>query len=282
MKIADNQGRVFPAAFPAGSTAALKHECFDVLGIGVSVINMRSTRAFIKQWLDSRNAGYICVTSVHGICEAVRQPDFKDLLNRACLITPDGMPLVWLGKLSGLGNRIERVYGPDLMLEIMGGDEFANVRHFFYGGKPGVVEKLETECRRRFPKTNIVGTFTPPFHALKEEQQIALFKKVESCRPDIIWVGLSTPKQERFMRDYVAQLNVPLLIGVGAAFDFHSSSVRQAPSWVRNSGFEWAFRFYQEPRRLWRRYTQNIPFFLAKLLLYKRHGSQSLSRHQQT
>jgi N-acetylglucosaminyldiphosphoundecaprenol N-acetyl-beta-D-mannosaminyltransferase len=197
--------------------------------------------------------------------EAQEDEAFRKILNGAFLCTPDGMPMVWAGKLNG-HRHMGRVYGPDLMLEVCAWSETSGARHFFYGGAEGVAELLARKLRERFPKLAVAGTFTPPFRPLEAGELKALQAQIASARPDILWVGLSTPKQERFMAEFLPQLEVTLMIGVGAAFDFHSGRVRQAPRWMQRSGLEWFYRLCCEPRRLARRYLRNNPLFLARCL----------------
>ena len=208
-----------------------------------------------------RPAGYVCVTGVHGVVESLADSELRQIHNRAYLVTPDGMPMVWLGRWHGW-RQITRVYGPDLMLQVCDRGRSRGLRHFFYGGAEGVAADLRHALQARFPDLQISGTFTPPFRPLDDAESAALRTQVEESRTDIIWVGLSTPKQERFMAGYAAQLSVGLLIGVGAAFDIHSGRKRQAPRWVQCCALEWLFRLAQEPRRLWRRYFVNNAVFL--------------------
>lgn len=196
--------------------------------------------------------------------EAQGDATFRKILNGSVLCTPDGMPMVWLGKLAGY-REMDRVYGPDLMEAVCAAGVAEGWRHFFYGGGPGVAEELRARLVARFPGLEVSGMFTPPFRALDAAEELSLRESVRRARPDILWVGLSTPKQEKFMAEYQARLEVPLMIGVGAAFDFHSGRVQQAPRWIQRSGMEWAFRLWQEPRRLWRRYLRNNPLFLARV-----------------
>ena len=208
--------------------------------------------------------GYICVTGVHGVTEAQSDDGFRRILNAAFLNTTDGMPLVWLGR-HFVGPEVDRVYGPDFMLEMFAATQNSPFRHFFYGGAPGVVETLKASLEARFPGVQIVGTYTPPFRPLNAEEETALVAQVRETQPDMMWVGLSTPKQERFMAAYLPKLDVTLMAGVGAAFDFHSGRVRQAPRWIQRSGLEWFYRMCCEPRRLARRYLVNNPLFVARL-----------------
>jgi len=176
-----------------------------------------------------------------------------------------------MGKLSG-HPQMSRVYGPDLMLAVMEATRDKPVRHFFYGGQEGVAEDLKTKLERRFPGLQIAGTFCPPFRALNQDEVGQLQDKVHAAKADIFWVGLSTPKQERFMAEYLPQLDTSVMVGVGAAFDFHSGRVRQAPAWIQHHGLEWLYRVMQEPRRLWRRYFSIVPRFILLVAAEKSLG----------
>jgi N-acetylglucosaminyldiphosphoundecaprenol N-acetyl-beta-D-mannosaminyltransferase len=233
-------------------------ERVNVLGVGISAINLALARKAIVAAVQQRRKGYICVTGVHGVMESHDDPAIKAIHNQALLCTPDGMPMVWLGKLRG-HRQMARVYGPDLMLEI-----FAEpgLRHFLHGGAAGVARMLAERMAARFPQAQIVGTYEPPFRELSSEEYGALARQVAAARPDIFWVGLSTPKQERFMAEYLPRLETTLMIGVGAAFDFHAGRVQQAPRWAQRSGLEWLYRLCREPRRLGPRYLKNNPRFL--------------------
>jgi N-acetylglucosaminyldiphosphoundecaprenol N-acetyl-beta-D-mannosaminyltransferase len=235
----------------------------NVLGVGISVLNLKIARDAIASAVRSRHKGYICVTGVHGVMEAQDDGNFKKILNAAFLCTPDGMPMVWAGKLNG-HREMGRVYGPDLMLDICAWSETSGCRHFFYGGAEGVAELLAQNLQTRFPQLQIAGTFTPPFRPLTPEEEKSLRTRITTLQPDILWVGLSTPKQERFMAEFLPKLDVTLMIGVGAAFDFHSGRVKQAPRWMQRSGLEWFYRLCSEPRRLARRYLCNNPLFVVK------------------
>jgi N-acetylglucosaminyldiphosphoundecaprenol N-acetyl-beta-D-mannosaminyltransferase len=240
----------------------------NVLGVGISVLNLPGALAAIAAAVRERRPGYICVTGVHGVMEAQDDPAFKRILNAAFLCTPDGMPMVWAGKLAG-HREMGRVYGPDLLLEVCAWSETSGARHFFYGGADGVAELLAQKLREKFPKLQIAGTFTPPFRPLNETEVKNLQVQVAAARPDIFWVGLSTPKQEKFMVEFLPQLDATLMIGVGAAFDFHSGRVRQAPRWMQRSGLEWFYRLCSEPRRLAKRYFRNNPLFVLNFLAQK-------------
>jgi N-acetylglucosaminyldiphosphoundecaprenol N-acetyl-beta-D-mannosaminyltransferase len=237
----------------------------NVLGVGVHALNLETALAAIRVALAARTKGYVCVSGVHGIMEAQDDPAFRGILNGAFLNTPDGMPMVWMGRLHGFSG-MSRVYGPDLLLEICGASEAAGWRHFFYGGAPDAAEELAAALLARFPALIVVGTYTPPFRPLTPEEFAGLQAQVAAARADIIWVGLSTPKQEKFMAEALPRLETTLMFGIGAAFDLVSGRVRQAPRWIQRSGFEWLYRLIQEPRRLWRRYLRNNPLFVGRIL----------------
>jgi N-acetylglucosaminyldiphosphoundecaprenol N-acetyl-beta-D-mannosaminyltransferase len=240
----------------------------NVLGVGISVLNLESALAEITAAVRDRRKGYVCVTGVHGVIEAQDDPRFKEILNGAFLCTPDGMPMVWAGKLDGHKD-MRRVYGPDLMMEVCAWSEASGAKHFFYGGADGVAGLLAQKLKERFPGLQVAGTFTPPFRPLNEDETATLQKQGSETKPDIFWVGLSTPKQEKFMAEFLPKLDATLMVGVGAAFDFHSGRVSQAPRWMQRGGLEWLFRLGSEPRRLWKRYLRNNPLFLWKFFLQK-------------
>ncbi len=242
---------------------SMSNERVNVLGVGISVLNLRTALEAIASAVRERRKGYICVTGVHGVMEAQSDDGFKKILNGAFLCTPDGMPMVWAGKIAG-HRKMSRVYGPDLMLDVCAWSQTNGVKHFFFGGSQGVAELLSQKLKGKFPRLNVVGTFTPPFRALNVEEDKKLREQITTTKPDIIWVGLSTPKQEKFMNEFLPKLDTTLMIGVGAAFDFHSGRVRQAPHWMQRSGLEWFYRLCCEPRRLAWRYFRNNPLFLLK------------------
>lgn len=235
-----------------------------MLGVGISAINLSQATNIVLDALKTGTKGYICITGVHGVMEAQEDAQFRRILNESFLCTPDGMPMVWMGLLQGF-THMSRVYGPDLMLEVCEASVPRGIKHFFYGGAPGVAEKLKDRLTQRFPGLQVVGTYTPPFRPLNAEEEEALRMQVKTSRPDILWVGLSTPKQEKFMAEYLPKLDVTVMVGVGAAFDFHSGRVRQAPRWMQRCGLEWLFRVAQEPRRLWKRYLKNNPRFVYQI-----------------
>jgi len=239
-------------------------ERFNVLGVAMSAMNLRIATEAALEALRERRKGYVCVTGVHGVTVAQEDPAFRQILNVAFLNTTDGMPLVWLGR-KAVGSFVDRVYGPDLMIELFEATRHTAFRHFLYGGAPGVAAELQSRLEARCPGTTICGSYCPPFRPLNTEEEAEFTALVRERRADIIWVGLSTPKQERFMAEYLPRLDTTLMIGVGAAFDFHSGRVKQAPRWVQRSGFEWLYRMCREPKRLARRYLVNNPLFLWRI-----------------
>lgn len=226
---------------------------FRVLGVKIHALQIAEVVARMENWIHERGSHTIAATGMHGVMEAQHDPAFKTILNTSDLIVPDGMPLVWLGRRRGF-YLPHRVYGPNLLLAFCEATRRRPYRHFFYGGAPGVAARLAESLQRRFPGLEIAGAFSPPFRALlpKEAEQIAAM--ISRATPDVLWVGLGTPKQEQCMHDYKRRLSVPVLVGVGAAFDMLSGGSKQAPRWMGEHGLESTFRLFQEPRRLWRRY----------------------------
>lgn len=237
----------------------------NVLGVGVSAINMDIALDFLDGTILGGHKTYVCITGVHGVMESVSDPDLMRIHNHAGMVTPDGMPLVWVGRKRGRKN-MDRVCGADLMLALCEHSVEPGYRHFFYGGDVGVAEELAARLTDRFPGLQVAGTFCPPFRPLTTEEETEILAMVRESRADIIWIGLSTPKQERFMAEFVGRMPAAVMIGVGAAFDFHSGRKTRAPYWVQRSGFEWLFRLLQEPKRLWKRYLKNNPAFVAQIL----------------
>jgi N-acetylglucosaminyldiphosphoundecaprenol N-acetyl-beta-D-mannosaminyltransferase len=237
----------------------------QVLGTGVSITNMPDTLAVLEKWVKAGTKHFVCVTGVHGIMESYHNPKLRTIHNASGLTVPDGMPLVWAGKIYG-NKQMGRVYGPDLMLEVGRISVSKKFSHFLYGGNVGVAEKLKVNLEKWFPGIDIVGTFTPPFRPLNLEEREALLRQVSACRPDFFWVGLSTPKQEQFMYQYLPQMDTRVMLGVGAAFDIHAGLFKDAPAWIKTSGLQWLYRLCLEPRRLWKRYLIHNSGFLWRFL----------------
>jgi len=238
----------------------------NILGVGVSAITLPQAVSIIQEWIAAQAMQYVCVTGVHGVMESQHDRELRRIHNEAGLVTPDGMPLVWISRLKGR-SQVERVYGPDLMLAVCEVSERKGYRHFLYGGGEGVAERLASRLKQRFPGLVIAGTFYPPFRPLEPLEDAEIVRRINDTSPDIVWIGLSTPKQERWMRAHVGRLTAPVLVGVGAAFDFHAGLKPQAPRWMQRAGLEWLFRLAAEPRRLWRRYLFNNPRFVFLVVL---------------
>ncbi len=233
---------------------------FSILGVGISAITLEEAVGVIKDWIESRQQHYLNICTAHTLLECYDAPDLADIVNRSGLATPDGMPLVWLGKLQR--HRIGRVYGPDLMLAVCDAGQAAGYRHFFYGGAPGVAEELAERLKARFPSLQIAGVYSPPFRVLSRQEEQETADLINASRPDIVWVGLGTPKQDYWVARYRPLLDAPVLIPVGAAFDFHAGRIKQASPWMQRAGLEWLFRLTQDPKRLWKRYIMGNPRFV--------------------
>ena len=237
-----------------------------VLGIPVEPLDMEGAVTRVSEELGLRRKGYVCMVCVHGIMEAQRNPDFAQVYAGAGILVPDGAPTVWVGRWQGF-RKMQRVAGPDLMLEIMRRKAFANCTHFLYGGKQGVADELRETLTRRFPWVRIVGTHTPPFRDLTLQEDESLVTQIHELKPDMIWVGLGTPKQDRFMMRFLPLLDCTLMFGVGAAFDFHTGRIKDSPQWVKRSGLQWLHRLIQDPRRLFWRYLYDNPAFVWHIAL---------------
>ncbi len=226
---------------------------FRVLGVRVNAVQIPDIIAVIERWVRDRDAtNYIAVTGMHGVAESRNDPHFRDILNAAGLVIPDGMPLVWLGRLQGHSELEHRTPGSEVM-EAFFQATGSKYSHFFYGGVPGIADLLaRTEHERH--GIRVVGTYCPPFRPLTEAEEKEVQASVRAANPDILWVGLSTPKQEKWMYEHRDKLQVPVMLGVGAAFDMNTGRLKRAPLWMQNGGLEWLFRLVIEPRRLWRRY----------------------------
>jgi exopolysaccharide biosynthesis WecB/TagA/CpsF family protein len=255
-----------PNLFERSRSGSSQSDRVNVLGVGISAINMDTALEVIAGAIRRREKGYVCVTGVHGVMEAYDNEQVKKVLNEALLCTPDGMPMVWLSHIAGQ-KHVQRVYGPDLMLAVCELSCREGFRHFFYGGSNGTAAQLAAVLQKRFPGLQVTGWYEPPFRPLQPDEERELIEMVRAQPPDLFWVGLSTPKQDKFMAEYLAKLDTAVMVGVGAAFDFHTGRVKQAPRWMQQWGLEWVFRLYQEPRRLWRRYLRNNPRFLAQIIL---------------
>lgn len=244
--------------------AAESHPRIDLLGVPVSSVTMPRALDLIERWVGGPTGRYICVADVHSIMRTDADADHLAVMKGADMITPDGTPLVWAARLKGRKD-IARVCGPDLMLEAFMRSSHTGWRHFLVGGAEGVPEELAKRLCERFPGIRIVGAYSPPFRPTTSAEDEELLKRIRQSEADIVWVGLGCPKQERWMAERAERLPGTVLIGVGAAFDFHSGRIRRAPAWMRRSGLEWLHRLASEPARLWRRYLILGPKFIARI-----------------
>jgi N-acetylglucosaminyldiphosphoundecaprenol N-acetyl-beta-D-mannosaminyltransferase len=256
-----------PSLNPASPNNSLNHSIarVDVLGVGISAVTMSQAVAEIARWVVERKQHYVCVSGVHGVMECQRDRVLRDIHNASGLTTPDGMPLVWAGRWAG-ARHMERVYGPDLLLNLSAMAAERGWSAYFYGGGSGVPELLAERLTQRFPGLRVAGCWSPPYRPLTREEDTSVVERINAAAPDLLWIGLSTPKQERWMAAHVGRLTVPAMIGVGAAFDMHAGLLPQAPKVLQRHGLEWAYRLCREPRRLWRRYLRNNPAFVAAIL----------------
>lgn len=238
---------------------------FDLLGVKVSAVNLDTACHFLQGMVAQRQLGYVCVAPVATIMDARRDPAYLNIINAAALVTPDGMPVVWLGQRRA-GAQVKRTYGPDVMIKLCDEGREFGLRHFFYGGTADVCDKLKLHLSQRFPGISIVGAIAPPFcerAGVMSQQEADI---INMSGADIVWVGLGSPKQDFWMALNRSLLQPAVLIGIGAAFDFIAGVKPQAPRWLQRSGLEWLFRLCCEPRRLWRRYLiGNTQFVLALL-----------------
>ncbi len=247
------------------TTRPISDRC-EVLGVGISAINLTLAVQTIDHWIAEQHKTYVCVTGVHGVMESQRDPGLKEIHNRAGMVTPDGMPMVWLSHLQGY-KHVTQVCGRELMLAVCESSVRNGYRHYFYGGNEGVADLLAEKLQTRFPGLQVVGTCCPPFRPLSEQEDRQIVARINAARPDLLWIGLSTPKQERWMSAHLNRINAPVMLGVGAAFDFHAGLKPSPPRWMQRHGLEWCYRLANEPRRLSARYLINNPMFVTYVLL---------------
>ena len=235
------------------------HKSFDLLGIPVSVVRLNTVVNCLVEWCVDDIGRFVCVRDAPGIARGIDDPDFRMLHQQAAMVTPDGLPVVWFGKLRGLD--IGRCPGADIMRETLNKGRATGVKHYFYGGVEGVAATLSDMVSSSYPGVQIVGVECPPFRQLTDEESSQVDRRLIESGADIVWVGISTPKQEYFMASRYANHEITF-VGVGAAFDFLSGRVRRAPMWMQKVGLEWLHRLISEPRRLWYRYLVLGPKFL--------------------
>lgn len=248
----------------------------SVAGVRTEAQTFSEALNTLLEWSKQPQKRYVSTGTAYTLVMAERHPAISAALADADMLTADGMPLVWVQRLKG-ARQAERVYGPDLMLALCRASEAAGLRHYLYGGLPGIPEKLAQALQARFPDLRVVGLHSPAGDVLAGAPQQATVEMLNAAQADVIWVGLGSPKQDLWMHAYRESLNAPLLIGVGAAFDFLSGVKSQAPQWMQQRGLEWLYRLIQEPRRLWKRYlvyNAVFVFLLIRSLLFRKGGTQ--------
>jgi N-acetylglucosaminyldiphosphoundecaprenol N-acetyl-beta-D-mannosaminyltransferase len=256
----------------AAEQAAVPPATTSVLGVPLALTDYERTMDWIDATIHTGGKGYVCVAATHTVVACQDDPELRAAVHGAALVVPDGQPVVWA--MNALGHELTgRVYGPDLMAKYCERSALAGTRMFLYGGRnQGALVQLALNLRRRFPGVQIVGGYSPPFRALSDEERAAVVAEINHAKPDVVWVGIGVPKQEKWMAEMHERLAAPVLVGVGAAFDFHAGLIPQAPSWMQAAGLEWLYRLSKEPRRLWRRYlTYNPRFVLGFARQYLRH-----------
>ncbi len=253
-----------PHSHASAATATPSVRRRTLLDVPVGMTDYDEAIETMDALVANRERGYLCAAPVHALMVARDDPEMLQALRRATLVVPDGMPLVWAA--NALGESLDdRVYGPELMARYSDRCAERGHRVWLYGGRDqGTLVQLALSLRQRHPGIQIVGGYSPPFRTLTEEEEDALVRQINEARPDVLWVGIGVPKQEKWMLRMRDRLEVPVMVGVGAAFDFHAGRVSMAPSWMQDHGLEWIYRIAQEPRRLLMRYlTTNPRFVLA-------------------
>jgi N-acetylglucosaminyldiphosphoundecaprenol N-acetyl-beta-D-mannosaminyltransferase len=235
---------------------------FRIMGVRINALDVPLTVRIIDSWIRRKQREYVVLTGAHGVIEMQDDPELRRINNEAGLTTPDGMSVVWVGRQKGFAET-RKTYAPDLMLATFEAGVEKGWRHYLYGGTEGVAGRLAAAMQQKFPGVIICGTYTPGFTPLTPIETEEITAAIEAAAPDIVWCGLGCPKQERWMAKFRPRLSAPVLIGVGAGFDFLSGTKTVAPRWISLSGFEWLYRTVQEPRRLAKRYLRVVPRFIA-------------------
>jgi N-acetylglucosaminyldiphosphoundecaprenol N-acetyl-beta-D-mannosaminyltransferase len=268
------------AMLPKGSLQAQQAsptspDTVEIVGVPLALTDYDRTLDWIDATVSARRQGYVCVCNVHTVMASSEDEELRAALEQSSMNVPDGQPLVWA--INTLGHSLAgRVYGPELMSRACARAASTGLRFYLYGGRnQGALVQLALNLRQRYPGVRIVGGYSPPHRPLTVEEEEAVAEEINHSRADVVWVGIGVPKQEKWMARMRPRLESPLLIGVGAAFDFHAGLVPQAPNWLQEAGLEWAYRLAHEPRRLWRRYVRYNPRFVlafARQALAHRRG----------
>ncbi|MCB9748166.1 MAG: WecB/TagA/CpsF family glycosyltransferase [Candidatus Omnitrophica bacterium] len=238
---------------------------FEVLGVKVNVTNLELACQTIQNWIIQNQKVYVCCAPVSTILDGYKDRQYREVINNSGMTTPDGIPLVWLGRLHKK-DVIKRTYGPDLMLRLCETGQNKSLKHYFFGGSEESSTKLKQRLIEQFSDLKIAGSFVPSLRRINEIEAEAVIEQINRAQPDVLWVGLGSPKQDYWMANHRDKLDAPVIIGVGAAFDFLSGCKKQAPRWMQRSGLEWLFRLCSEPRRLWKRYLLGNALFLTLLI----------------
>lgn len=269
--------RPFPSGLPRLATPApVPPEQVDVLGVPLALTDYETTMDWMDAMVAHQEHGYVCVAATHTVMVCQEDDEVRDAVLGSSLTLPDGQPLVWA--MNALGNDLsDRVYGPELMARYCERAADTGVKMYLYGGRnQGALVQLALNLRRRYPGVRIVGGYSPPFRDLSNEEEMAVVDEINRSGADVVWVGIGAPKQEKWMANMREHLRAPVLVGVGAAFDFHAGLVPQAPDWMQARGLEWLYRMLKEPRRLWRRYARYNPRFMSGFAgQYARHRMRS-------
>ena len=235
---------------------------YKILGVNIDLVNYAEVIKTIGQWRREGQRNYVIIANPHSLMSCTRDALMREATREAALIVPDGIGMIWGARLLRY-EHCGRVTGPTLMLKLCDDGRQAGYRHFFYGGREGVAEEMASNLTQRFSGLTVAGTYAPPFRTLTPEEDAQVVERINRSRPDIVWVGLGAPKQEKWMAAHLGRIKATAMVGVGAAFDFHSGNAKWAPRWVRDLGLEWIWRLAQEPRRMWRRNLDNPLFLLA-------------------
>lgn len=238
-------------------------EVIDILGVKFQRLDYPSTLSLFQTWIDSKTAHQVCIANVHTVVSCQSDLELREINNQS-LVTMDGLPLVWYANLVR-GADVGRICGPDLMLKCLDQGRVKGWRHFFLGGKPEVLQDLQEKLSQRYPGVKIVGAYSPPFRTLTDEEEQQLLRMINQSGADLLWVGLGAPKQEKWIAAHLQRIAVPVQLGVGAAFDFHSGHLQRAPVWMQRSGLEWLYRMCKD-QRLVKRYLSTNPVFLMLFL----------------
>lgn len=236
----------------------------NVLGIHFSLVSYRDVMTEVVRWRQRKERHYVTLTPPYSVLMCRDDLRLKEATQGATLTLPDGVGIILAAKLLRYPHS-GRVSGPTLMLRLCDWGREEKLRHFFYGGAPGVAEALAQRLSSSYPGLDVAGVHCPPFRDLTPQEDAEIVEKINAAKPDVVWVGLGSPKQEKWMADHLGRIDAAALIGVGAAFDFHSGRVKWAPKWMRALGIEWAYRLVTEPRRMWRRNVNSF-VFLARVL----------------